>query len=390
MPRSLLVGLLSFASLVIVTGNHASAQGVRFRADWLFLRRDGDAPSSLLISGPDAFSSGADFNFESGYRLFLSAGTEQFDVEATYSRLNQWETEQGAILFNELSFDSEFNNPLVIAAPPANRLPFNNRLSRAAEFNGGMFLDETTEGELLDAMSDVIYEVQTDYSDFDLTVKTSRCNWYRFGIGYRHIQFDESNALGIMGMFSAIDADDGALPGDLTNDDNDILSHAALASAGLTRVGGAANGFAHGDNLLLQYDSLNDNRLNGAHITFDGTLLDSYYFLVELYGNVGLFHNDIDARLIETYTGTGSSTSVYRVETQDTTDDLAWATQWGLRGAVKLTDHWKVHLGYEVLFIDGLALGANHPRVTPFNTISVGADQSVTIHGGRLGIEGVW
>lgn len=390
MPRSWIFGFLIAAMLVVVTGRQATAQGTRFRADWLFLTRDSDAASSTLIAGPDAFSSSADFNFESGYRLFFSLGAEAFDVEFQYSRLDEWQDQQGGRLLNELSFDNEFANGLVVAAPPANVLSFNTTLFTAAEFNGGGSLDETLEGELLDGFSSVLYEVETTYSDFEVTVKTSRLNWYRFGIGYRHIQFDEANGLQILGTFSAIDADDGAVPGDLNNDDNDILSHEALAAVGLVTSSGTSDGFAFGDSLLLNYDSANDNRLNGVHLTFDGMVLDSPYFQLDLFGNLGLYHNQITARLTETYTGSGSNDSTYRATYRDRENDMAWATQLGLRGALKLTDNWRFQVGYELLFIDGLALGPNQTRLTTFNTIPVGGDQSVFMHGGRLGFEGVW
>lgn len=391
MPRSWIFGLLLVATLLVACESRTQAQGTRFRADWLFLTRDSDAPSSSLIVGSDPFSSDADFNYESGYRLFFSTGTEAYDVEFRFSQLDDWQDQRNRRLFDELSFDEEFTNPLVTNFPFVNILNFNNTLYTASEFDdGGGPNDETTEGELLEAFSTAVYEVDTNYRDFDVTLKTSRLNWWRFGVGYRHIDFDETNGLRIRGTFAALDAPTGGAPGDAGNIPNDILSHQALNAVGLRRTSGAADGFAHGDDLRLYYNSSNDNNLNGLQVTFDGNIYDGSYFLFETYANLGLYHNQITASLVERYVGAGSNDSVYQSSLRDRENDLAWASQIGVRGAVKLTDNWKISLGYEVLFIDGLALGPNQSRVTTFNTIPVGGDQSVFMHGGTVGFEGTW
>ena len=339
------------------------------------------------------FNSSADFDFESGYRLFLGFGTEDFDVEFQYSRVDDWVSQRGAVLQNELSFDSEFANGVVIAAPPANILNFNSAIFTAAEYTDGMAIDELTEAELLNALSTAQYGAETEYGDFEVTIKTTRQNWYRVGIGYRNIQFDEANRLLVLGTFGAFDADDGAFPGGMigTNDPNDMLSHDALVAAGLTNTSGAAGGILHGDTLLLGSASSNYNDLNGLQITFDATLVDESIFLFDVFANLGLYYNQISARLVESYSASrGGVASVYQTVYSDSENDLAAAAQFGFRGAVKLTDNIKTYLGYEVLFIDGLALGPNQPRLTTFSTIPVGGDSSVVIHGGRLGVELVW
>ena len=178
--------------------------------------------------------------------------------------------------------------------------------------------------------------------------------------------------------------------GDATNDDNDVLGHDALVAAGLMNTSGTADGFAFGDDLLLNYRSTNDNSLNGVHLTFDGTIVDGEFFLLDLFGNVGIYHNQITARLMESYIGSGSNDSVYSTSYRNRENELAWAIQSGLRGAVKLTDNIRFLLGYEFLFIDGLALGPNQTRLTTFAALPISGDQSVFVHGGRIGFEGVW
>ena len=65
--------------------------------------------------------------------------------------------------------------------------------SNQPELAGLVDLCEQLEAEFLNAGADALYYVETVYNDFDITLKTSRCNPHRVGIGYRHIDFDEDN-----------------------------------------------------------------------------------------------------------------------------------------------------------------------------------------------------
>lgn len=369
MPRSWIFGPLVVATLLLLSGAEASAQGTRFRVDWLFLQRDSDGPQTTLITGPDTFSTDSDFDFESGYRLFGSMGTVDWDVEVRFSRVEDWTDSIGSQLTTELSFDSEFNNGAAFPVPPANRFTFPTAIFDAAEYNNGMGINEQLEAEFLNTGADAIYYVETVYNDFDITLKTSRCNPHRVGIGYRHIDFDEDNGFRVNGIFNALGGD------------NNGISHEAMIAAGLTAVGGGG-GLVAGDPLTVDVHAINDNNLNGLHVTYDGELVNTTLFVFNVFANLGVYHNQITNRITESYLGGIDGSTVYATSDGDTNNDLAWAGQLGFDAGVKLTDNWKFLAGYEAIFIDGLGLGVNTPPAS--------GDESVFMHGGRIGFEGVW
>jgi hypothetical protein len=361
MPRSWMFGPLIVASLLVMTGTEASAQGTRFRVDWLFLKRDTDGPQSSLISGPDAFDTDAGFDYESGYRLFGSVGTCDWDLEARFSRLEDWTDSTGAQLASQFDFDSQ-------SGGGNNMLSLPNAIGFAAEYSSGMGVDETLGAEFLSPNSNALFHVQTVYNDFDITLKTSRLNRHRVGLGFRHIDFDENSGLRVQGAFNSV-GDDGA------------LTHEALVAAGLTAVSGAG-GFADGDPMIVNYNTINDNNLNGLHLTYDVELVNYSIWVLDAYANIGIFHNRIRTRVSESYIGGINEDTVYAISDRGSENDIAGAGQIGFSGGVKLTDNWKFLAGYEAMFIDGLSLGIKFPPAS--------GDESVFIHGGRIGFEGVW
>ena len=279
----------------------------------------------------------------------------------------------------------------VVFPTGANTIGFNNIITAAGDFTDGMMVDETTEAEFLDAMSTASYRVETNYDDFDMTLKMSRFHRFRFGVGYRHIRLEELNGFLLAGIFSAVDID-GTLPGAMGNDPNDILSNEAFAGVGIVNGSGDLDGIAHADTLLMAFNTANENRLNGAQLTFDGALYEDDVFLLELSSNIGIYNNNIQVSFDETYVASGSNETTYRDRIRSSENRFAWATQAGLRGAVRLTDCLQVHVGYEVLFIDGLSLGPNHRLVPAVSSgqMPVDGQNTVLIHGGRVGFELMW
>lgn len=398
MQRSLKLGCLIALSLV-GGAQTASAQGLRGRLDWMFLTRDNDAATQPFIVGPDAFDgSGLDFDYESGYRLMLGGGTPLFEVEAQYTRVDDWGDSTFATLNNELVFDDNAANPFIVGGTPGNILGGTRAISTAAmDAFTATLDDETLEGEFLLPGSVATYDYQSDYQDFELNLTTGRSRWFRVGLGYRHVNVDERSLFGVLGQFDALDVDDGQTVGDLNNDDNDGLSDAALTEAGLIRIAGGGDGFdnlasAGGpDTVLVALNSTAGNRLNGVQGTFDGTVVDSQYFLVDVFGRLGFFHNQTSASVIETVAGSDNDNSVYQRTLTDNQNDFAFATGAGVRLALKLTDFVRLHTGYEFVYIDGLALAPDQMfRVGPAGVFTIDNDGSMLLHGGRAGIEVIW
>jgi hypothetical protein len=313
--------------------------------------------------------------------------------------LDEWSDTTFGTLSEELVFDDSVANPFIVGGTPGNSFGAVTALMAAAmdDFTATMD-DETLEGEFLLPGATAGYLYETEYYDLEVNLTTSRCNWYRFGLGYRHINVEEQSLFGVAGLFDALDVDDGLTGGVMGNDPNDGLSDAALTDAGFTRISGAANGFdnfasaAGPDMLAVFLGSDVKNELNGIQGTFDAAVCDSPYFLVDLFWRVGVFHNQATATVSETLIGSVNDSSVYTRILQDDDNDIAFATSGGFRVAVKLTDHVRLHTGYEVVFIDGLALAPDQIfQVTPTgNLFEIDTSGDLVIHGGRAGIEVVW
>ncbi|MGD9855421.1 MAG: hypothetical protein AB7U20_10785 [Planctomycetaceae bacterium] len=399
MQRSLVLGCLIALCTTLGGFSSASAQGMRGRLDWMFLTRDNDGATQPFILGPDSFDgSGIDFDYESGYRLMLGGGTQAFEIEAQFTRMDDWRDSTSAVLTQELVFDDSVSNPFVVGGTPGNILGGMTAISQAARDAFTSTLDdETLEGEFLIPGAVATYAYETDYYDFELNITTSRQNWYRFGLGYRHVNVDERSLFGVSGLFDALDVDDGQTVGGMANDENDGLSDAALTEAGLMRTAGGADGFdnlASGggpDNVAVNLNAYTNNRLNGVQGTFDGNIVDTQFFIVDLFARLGLFHNETSAQVVESVVGSSNDGSVYSRTLEDNQNDFAFVTGAGVRAAVKLNDYVRLHTGYEFIFIDGLALAPDQPfRVGPGNVFTIDNNGNMLIHGARAGIEVIW
>jgi hypothetical protein len=392
-------GGLVVGALLAVLSTPAAAQGIRGQVDWMILKRDSDSAGQAYLTGPDAFGgTGIDFEYESGYRVMLGWGTPELEIEARYTRLDEWGDRQFATLSQELVFDANEANPFIVGGTPGNRIAFPNALFDAASDALTATLDdETLEGEFLAPGARLTYEYQSQFSDFELNVTTGRVEWFRIGLGYRHFAVDERSALSIVGLFDALDVDDGATVGDVGNDLNDGLSDAALVESGLTLIAGSADGYDNAasgggpDTLTLRYGAKATNRLNGLQGTLDAVLLDSQYVLIDGFFRLGLFQNHAEATVVERVTGSGNDTSVYGRALQDSDNTFAFATSLGFRLAVKLTDNLRMHTGYDFVYIDGLALAPEQVRqIGPGGTFKIDHSGDALIHGTRLGLELIW
>ncbi len=398
MQRMLVLGCLIALSTCVCGPETASAQGIRGQVDWMFLKRDNGSSSPAFISGPDTFSgSGVDFDYESGYRFMLGYSAPWFEVEAQFTALDDWSNSTFATLTQEVVFDNNAANPFIVGGTPGNTFGVTTALSAAAmDAFTATLDDETLEGEILTPGSIARYRYESEFNDGELNITMPRCDWFRFGLGYRHVELDELMSFSVTGQFDALDVDDGQTVGGGANDFNDGLSDAALQEAGFTNQVGA-DGFdnllnaAGPDTLSVGIASQATNRLNGLQGTFDGSIVDSPYFLVDLFLRLGLFHNHTSAHVTETLTGSGNDASVYSRTLRDSDNTYSFLVGSGFRAAVKLTDNLRIHTGYEFLFIDGVALGPDQPaRVANGGIFTIDNQSNFLVHGARLGAELVW
>ncbi len=173
MRRSSLYGILIAVAFAATPGTPLLAQGMRFQADWLFLTRDNQG-SGQFISGSDAIpADNLDFDYESGYRLSLSGGTGQIEIQASFVRLDEWSDSMSGLLTNTLVLDDTGASPFLPGPLPRNLLNFNNAVFAAATdafVTGG--IDETLESEFLLPGGRYDWTQSSELDDFELNVTT--------------------------------------------------------------------------------------------------------------------------------------------------------------------------------------------------------------------------
>ncbi|MBX3444411.1 MAG: hypothetical protein KF774_18575 [Planctomyces sp.] len=386
--------LLIMLATWMATSATAFAQ-VQFEADYLYMRQSG-RDSGSLITGPGGLSTGdVNFGYESGFRFALSAGTDDWEIETMFSRVDGWSDSTQRTLGLPLLFDD---------APFAgNRLGFVNSLGVAASNPNANGQDETLESERLQALATAGLRATSKFQDFELNLNTNRNrNWYRFGVGWRNLRLNENASLFATGTFDAIDTADGAVFGDPTNRPNDGLSDAALAAAGYSLLSGAGNGFDAADvpglgpdTLTLYYGGKADNELNGIQATFAARLVPLEWMSVEGIAKMGVFHNSVRARAAEYLIGSGNDDSIYGVDYSDSKGKGAFAGSLGIQMTLPVTDYINIINAYEATYVNGVALGPNQIRgmstdIFGDRRFSAQANSSLVLHGGRLGIEVLW
>jgi hypothetical protein len=382
----------------LVMGSSAQAQ-IQLEADYLIFKRQ-DSDSASFITGPQGVSGTDNFGYASGYRFGIVGGLDWIEVEALFSQIDDWSDSQDQILGAGLSFDDAAGNPFVFPLGPANVFAFRNGLFDAATAPGPVGEDETLEGELLQPEAVARVRTSSRYRDFELNLSNNRTlNRYRFGLGYRNIQLNDRTQLVTIGTFDAIDVDDGAVDGDAGNDENDALSDAALVGAGFTASSGAADGFdaadvagAAPDTLAIFNSGKADNELNGVQAIAAAQLTSSDYYIIELIGKAGVYHNSVHASAAEALIGSGNDDSIYTRFFSDQKSTASFVGSVGLQARIPVTDYITFTTGYEGIVLTGVAIGSQqfegvHTDLLGNTVYSARANDSTLLHGAKFGLE---
>ena len=379
--------------------NSVQAQ-YRFSAEALFMDRD-DGGSQQLLMGPDSLSSGGSTDFQPGYRFTLGGSFGDYDVEFIGAQIDNWNFSSTGTLANPLVFDDTAANPVVIALPPANTLEFTNSLFTAATTPGL----EDSESERL--LAGALYTVSgsSEFQDYQLNFGTNPTrNPWRFGVGWRHMRLNEGSAVGITGIFDALDTDSGEVAGDATNEANDALSDGAITGAGYALLSGGADGYdafdvggvgVSPDIMRLYYASGTRNTLNGAQVSGGYRLFPESVVSLELLGRAGIYQNDAKGNVSESLIGLVNDTSVYTRSFSDSRSGVAFGGSLGAKAAVPITDYISLTAGYEGLYVANVALApaqlgglSNSPLGVRRYSIRNG--DKLIIHGATLGMMVTW
>ena len=381
----------------VVCGSRAAEAQVRASTDWLFWTRNHDSDSEFLTGA--AATDEADFGFSSGFRFSLGASFDRFDVEASFLQIPDWDETASGVLAVPLAFDDPTNAFIA----PAAGFGFPNALSVAADDIPNM---EDLEIEHLEAGATISQRLVSRLRDFELNVGTSRSvrNVWA-SLGWRHIEINETSTNLAVGIFQAIDVDDGAFPGDLVDDDpNNGLSGGALTAAGFVNIAGAGDGFVGYDPLdpmAIQttlgalFQGYSDNDLDGGHIVVGGRFQPAQLLILEGFFKAGVFQNRATGLVQETIFGVENDTSVYRRTFFDRKTTASFAGSLGFRVIVPVTDYINIRTGYEAMLVTNVAVGADQSQGISTDLLGVTRYEVVTsayflAHGGHLGLELNW
>ncbi|MBM4076727.1 MAG: hypothetical protein FJ267_13950, partial [Planctomycetes bacterium] len=150
-----------------------------------------------------------------------------------------------------------------------------------------------------------VYSMQqkSELSDAQLMLKSRRLTYNRFsfGLGYRHISFNESSSVAVTGIFDAFDID-GDEAG--VDDPNDVLSDAALTAHGLSALsggGGISDPSLITEDFTMFWGGKTQNRMNGIQGVVDAMILQRGRFELDGGLRTGIFLNRIQGSVAERY-----------------------------------------------------------------------------------------
>ncbi len=387
----------------------------RFQADWVFLKRNNDINDIPAISGPDSYGlSDAEFDYKSGYRLNLGLMNDDFELEATFMELDGLSASRFGRLANAIVFDGPAAFAAAIPGARATVGATPNFLTSSTLFSpiNAAALDPADETDGLGVLNELEY-IQpgaayfacytTDVQDFEVNFKGRRQSqrMFRFGVGYRNLQYREIGQVGFRGTFDTVDAiDDFDVPTNPDNLPNNGLSDGSLIRQGLTLDSGDADGFSEndvllpGDNdvLLFASNTHASNRLNGVQGTLDAMFLESDYFQIGGYAKAGVYHNDVSGSLSETYTDIVNDGSTYSRQFSDAKDRIAFVGNLGVTGTVILRENFRFFAAYEMMFLSGVALAPDQQQglttdIAGNMYLDLQTNGSAVLYGGRLGFE---
>ncbi|MEZ5942275.1 MAG: hypothetical protein R3C18_12855 [Planctomycetaceae bacterium] len=387
------------AVLAMSFSSAAQAQ-LFFEADAVFLNRSGGVGGGALITGSNPVStSGLDTGYEPGYRLSFGGQLLNYQVDTSFTQVSPWQDAVSGAIPNIIILDDTAGIAIVDPGMLANEIAIPNGL-----FDASTLPAELTESERLRGGSVWNYSDRANYRDFEINMGTARdaAPW-RFSVGYRHIQYDGRSRFALAGVFDAIDTDDAAVSGGITNDINDALLAASLTDpiVGFTTLSGGGNFDAFDtmdgpDTLIYTSAGRADNAMHGAQATFAMRLLDGTWMTLEGTAKAGIYQNNLSSSLTEGVVGAGNASMSLQRSFVGKKTSAAFAGNLGLRAVISLTDYINLIGGYEVTFLSGIGLAGDqvHGLTTDlgtgmraFNAVNTG---DVVLHGGTAGLEVTW
>lgn len=369
----------------------------RFSADAVYMRRNNRAHDVPVIDGPERQQLGdLDFDDQYGTRLSLGVMEDDYEFEVTYLSLEDWSEGQGGSLTHGLDFDGPavFGNalPASQSAVDPDLVVGPNFLTLGTYFSPlNSAANDGNEDDALDFLqTGATFQTRytSDFQDLEANYKqrSQPSRWLCWGLGFRNVTVRENGFAALSGTFGSVDADGAGAPATVG------LSSAALTGAGLAFGTGTNDGFIAGDTLLFSSRTRTENRLYGLQAITEMKWLESDFFDLGGFGKAGVYYNDANGSINEQYAGSGSNSSIYTRSLNDEKSSVAFVGHAGLTGRVYLRRNIRIVGGYEAVYLAGLALAPDQVQqvstpVTGAASLDLRTDNTMLIHGGRIGLE---
>lgn len=374
---------------------------------YLVMRRDSQLSTTTpVIDGPDSASvafQNTDFRYRSGMRGFLAAETAGARIEAIYSDYGVWASLQQGTLSNGLVFDDGLSSSW-FGGNSLNTSTFFTAIAAAAtprSMTAPAGRGESDEFEGLGPVAGFLDDVLTYKTWYNSRLQTIEFNLltadpasaFQGGIGYSHVQLNETAGVQIDGAFRAIDV----------NSPNEGLSDSSLISTGgLSFVDGVRDGFGDErnnlsglpDTLTLLNVAQTSNNLNGMQGVLRQEIMYYRGIVVDGVLKAGLYHNSTEGAILESYTGVdpapSGNTSSYQRLFSDSKSRTAYVGSVGLQSNIPLGNYWSLMSGYEATVIHGVALGPDQNLGDNGTTYTINTSGTVLVHGCNFGLQFVY
>lgn len=383
MTRTKLTLTVLMLAAMAVCSSRAQAQG-RASAEYLFWNRDNGADQTLI--GPSALSADdATFGFDSGFRFSLGYGIGDYDIEAVFSQIPDWQADEGTVL----GFPLLFNEDPMALLGTTNNLGFRNGLSEAA-------LSDPANVYSLDAGATGQFLYESTLHDFQLNIGTNReLRPFWAALGWRHVELDENSSLLISGDFQATDAMGGGV--------GTPLAATAFTDLGYTVIQGDGS-FAGYDPMAVMptittigalFQGVTDNDLDGGQIVLGGRFQPRDLLSIEVFLTAGLYQNRAEGTIVETIFAVENDDDILQRRFSNADTVASFVGGLGFRLIVPVTDYIFFRAGYEGMLVTNLALAPEQSQglgttILGERFYKVKTGGNLIAHGGSLGLGVTW
>ncbi len=375
-----------------------------FQADWLWTLHAGMWSNTRdLIDGPNAasFDDLPSPTGDNGYRLQGGVRLGNWIFEGVYSHFGDWNSSLNenvnGVAFNAAAMagnwaGENYLNANTYFTPIVNAASLTSGTMNTASDQSGLGPSTAFAADQKPAL--MAYS-HTDFYMTEANVKTADYLFplygrgLRWGVGYVNANLNNDAWAALTGTFRASNAS-----GTTISLPNSALT--APTGGNLTLYSGGGSGFTDGisnggtgtpSQLFFTHLAKTRNELNGAQAILDCNLLEFQRLDLGATLKAGVFDNFAQGTIVETYGETNNDLSVYYRHFTATSHKLAFLGGLGIDAGYHVTDEISICAGYDVVFLNNLALGQEQINGVSNNWYHVQTSGSAVLQAVHTGLE---